>query len=262
MNRFVRVYIKGAATMTYTQHAQKLNFPFAAIALALAVHAYAAPVGPLTTFAAGTPAKASDVNGNFTTIVNTVNANDTRLTNVEATKQNAVTGNCPTGSAIRAVAANGTVTCQSTGGTVGVASVNSIVGVPLVTGTTTGVCLIFCLGNGRYQSSAGSDFLVAPITLPQGATITAFSFSCFCNHANGEFAVLFRDDDVGIANTSISTVSSTAIQTASTTAISTTPAGIQVVDNRNFSYFVLWSIDGTATSNIMPVRATVTYTLP
>jgi hypothetical protein len=248
--------------MISVQSISKLRL-LAGIALAaITAVAHAAPVGQLTTFSAGQPAKAADVNANFNTITATVNANDTRLTNVETDKQNLVTGNCPVGSAIRAIAANGSVTCQNAGGTVGVASVNSIVGVPLVTGTTTGVCLIFCLANGRYQSSGGSDFLVAPIVLPQGATITAFSFSCFCNHANGEFAILFRDDDVGIANTSISTVSSTVIQTASTTAISTSPAGVQVVDNQNFSYFVLWSIDGTAGSNIMPVRATVTYTLP
>jgi hypothetical protein len=34
-----------------------------------------------------------------------------------------------------------------------------------------------------------------------------------------------------------------------------------VVDN-HFSYAVLMFTDGTAQSNIIPVRATVTYTLP
>jgi hypothetical protein len=245
------------------KNALNLTSLFSALTLAAAIpEALAAPVGPLTTLTAGTPARASDVNGNFSTIVTTVNANDTRLTTVETNKQNIVTGICPAGSAIRAVAANGTVTCQSTGGTVGVASINAIVGVPLTSTTQTGVCLIFCNANGRYQSSAGSDYLVAPIILPNGATITAFSFSCFCNNAAGGSGFLFRDDINILASTNITTLSSTTVQTASTTAINTTPANSPLVDNQNFSYFVLWSINGTAGSNIMPVRATVTYTLP
>ncbi len=241
------------------------NFALLLSALAVAVvspAAQAAPVGPLIPLVAGQPAKASDVNGNFSTIVTTVNANDTRLTTVETNKQNIVTGTCPAGSAIRAVAANGTVTCQSAGGSIGIASVNTIVGVPLSSTTTTAVCLIFCSANGRYQSNAGSDFLVAPIVLPHGATITAFSFSCFCNNAVGGSGFLFRDDINILASANITALSSTTVQTASTTAINTTPANSPVVDNQNFSYFVLWSINGTAGSNIMPVRATVTYTLP
>src|SRR5215472_1802669 len=86
--------------------------------------ANAAPVGPLKTFSAGQPAKAADVNGNFTTIVNTVNANDARLTTVETNKQNVVSGACTTGNAIRAIAPDGSVTCQNTGGAVGFFSVS------------------------------------------------------------------------------------------------------------------------------------------
>jgi hypothetical protein len=239
-------------------HLKSLLVALALAAGATAVHA--GPVGPLTTFTAGSPAKAAEVNGNFTTIVTTVNANDTRLTTVETTKQNIVSGTCPAGSAIRAIAANGTVTCQSTGGNVGYASVNAAVAVP-ETGTTATLLGVAGGGIGRYQTSVGSDFLVAPIVLPQGATITALSFTCYRNNAATCSAFLYRDDINLITSISIPAQSTTA-QTATSTTIATSPAGLPVVDNQNFSYLVIMSLSGTATSSLMPIRATVTYTLP
>jgi hypothetical protein len=240
------------------------------IAFATAIgEATAAPVGPLKTFSAGTPAKAADVNGNFTTIVNTVNANDTRLTTVETNKQNVVTGTCPAGNAIRAIAASGTVTCQSTGGNVAFASVNALVGVPET--STTPTSLGFAAGPnstivlGRFQSAGtSSDSLLVPIVLPHGATITAFSFTCLQNTTTVSCTgSLFRDDIVQLASVSIpSTSQSSTVQTASTTTISSTPANAAVVDNQNFAYFVLMSMNLTNTSSIIPIRATVTYTLP
>jgi hypothetical protein len=238
-----------------------LSFVLPGLALAVFVSAgQAAPVGPLTTFTAGTPAKASEVNGNFTTIVNTVNANDSRLTTVETTKQSLVTGTCPTGSAIRAIAANGTVTCQSTGGNVGFVSVSSAAGVPSSSSVQTSLCIIFCSAFGRYQTSpAGSGLIVVPIQLPHGATMTAFSYTCYCNDPAGSSAFILRDDSF-LVNVSISTVSTT-IQTVTTTDFSGVAPGLTVVDN-HFSYAVLMFTDGTAQSNIIPVRATVTYTMP
>ena len=231
--------------------------------------ATAGPVGPLKTFSAGTPAKAADVNGNFTTIVNTVNANDARLTTVETNKQNVVSGGgCPLGSAIRTIAANGAVTCQSTGGAVGFSSVNALTAVPET--STTPTSLGFANGPnstivlGRFQTSGGSDGLLGQMVLPHGATITSFSYTCLQNtNTNSCQGSLFRDDLVQLATVSIgSTSQSATVQTASTTSISNTPVNAAVVDNQNFSYFVIMSVNGTATSNIMPIRATVTYTLP
>jgi hypothetical protein len=231
--------------------------------------ATAGPVGPLKTFSAGTPAKAADVNGNFTTIVNTVNANDARLTTVETNKQNIlIGGGCTTGSAIRAIAADGTVTCQSTGGNVGFASVNALVGVPESSATPTS--LGFASGPnstivlGRFQTGGSSDSLLVPIVLPQGATVTAFSFTCLQNTTTVSCTgSLFRDDIVQLASVSIpSTSQSATVQTASTTTISSTPANAALVDNQNFAYFVLMSMNATNTSSIIPIRATVTYTLP
>jgi len=55
----------------------------------------------IVTFTANATAKAAEVNQNFTAIKNAVNS-----------KQDAVSGTCAAGSAISAIAANGTVTCE------------------------------------------------------------------------------------------------------------------------------------------------------
>jgi hypothetical protein len=252
---------EGAINMITFKNALNFTSLFSALALAIAIPAaLAAPVGPLIPLVAGQPAKASDVNGNFSTIVTTVNANDTRLTTVETNKQNIVTGSCSAGSAIRAIAANGTVTCQNAGGNVGFASVAAVVGVPRFPTTTTSQ------GNGpagevgRYSSS-GSDFLVAPMVLPHGATVTTFSLSCLRNNAASCFGYLYRTDGNAVAVVNIAAQAAT-VQTVTTTSISTSPSGIAVVDNQNFSYWLYMEVNGTAGSAIMPVRGTVTYTLP
>jgi len=56
-------------------------------------------------FANGSPADADQVNANFDTVYNKVNALDTE-------KQNRVTGTCAEGSSIRVIHADGTVTCE------------------------------------------------------------------------------------------------------------------------------------------------------
>jgi malate/lactate dehydrogenase len=224
------------------------------LTLSAVVPAQAGPVAPLTPLVAGQSAKASDVMGNFNKIVTTVNANDTRLTNVETTKQDIVSGACPAGSAIRAIAANGTVTCQNSGGTVGFASVPSIVGMARDSTIATNQTNVGFIG--RYMVTAGSDFLVAPISLPHNATVTAFSFSCVRNNAASCSGFLFRDDSTQLASVSISAQAAT-IQTATTTSISS-----PVIDNQNFGYWVYMSINGTAGTAILPIRATVTYTMP
>jgi hypothetical protein len=230
---------------------------FAALTFAAGIPgALAGPVGPLTPLTAGTPAKASDVNGNFSTIVTTVNANDTRLTTVETTKQNIVSGTCTAGNAIRAIAANGTVTCQSTGGSVGFASVAAIAGI--IRNTAVATNQVNVAGSvGRFQSSgAGGEYLVVPIALPHGATVSAFSFTCVRNNAALCDGYLYRDDSTQLATVNIGAQAAT-VQTATTTTIAS-----PVVDNQNFGYWVYMAVNGTAGSGITPIRATVTYTLP
>ncbi len=74
---------------------------------------YAGPVGPLTTFTAGTTAKASDVNANFAAVKTAVDDNDAKLAKFGTTLSPAVAGNgvtCTLGEILlfAGVVANGT----------------------------------------------------------------------------------------------------------------------------------------------------------
>lgn len=74
-------------------------------------------------FTAGTPARAGEVNANFSAIAAEVNDNDARIdgltTRADGTdaalsgKQNRVSGTCPAGSSIRTILSDGTVTCEN-----------------------------------------------------------------------------------------------------------------------------------------------------
>ena len=74
------------------------------------------------TFTAGTPAVAAEVNSNFTAVESAVDDNNTNITTNATgiganttsigTKQNTVTGTCPTGQSIRVINSDGTVTCE------------------------------------------------------------------------------------------------------------------------------------------------------
>src|SRR5262249_9781429 len=67
----------------------------AVFALLLSANAFAAQTSVPNTFQAGTAAKASEVNQNFTAVVNGANANDARITTIEGTVTggNVVLGN-------------------------------------------------------------------------------------------------------------------------------------------------------------------------
>lgn len=83
------------------------------IVLSASLLTTSAIAGPLTIpheFESGTPARASEVNENFDAVKVEVDDNNQRID----TKQNIVSGTCAEGSAIRAIATDGSVECQST----------------------------------------------------------------------------------------------------------------------------------------------------
>ena len=97
--------------------------------ITLPLASLAGSVSGLHVFANGEPADADDVNENFNIIATEVNDNDTRFTmtlslantalttataaaNSASTAQNRVAGSCSAGSSIRAIQADGSVTCE------------------------------------------------------------------------------------------------------------------------------------------------------
>ena len=78
----------------------------------------------LNEFTSNTQALAVEVNENFDAVQTEINDNDSRITTMESGKQNRVNGLCASGSSIRAIAADGTVTCEPD--TVGSGDITSV----------------------------------------------------------------------------------------------------------------------------------------
>jgi len=177
-----------------------------------------------------------------------------RTTELIASKQDRITGACAPGSAIRLVAADGTVVCQRLPR--GVVSVSALSGLPRVSTTETAQGTVPG-GVGRYQTEGDDDFLVVPIALPDGAIITALSYTYWDTHARYDGAAyLYRSDDAVLAGTRTEGAKEE-IRVAETEAVQS-----RKVDNAGFSYFVYMQLSADAGSALMPISASVSYRLP
>jgi hypothetical protein len=185
---------------------------------------FAGQVGTLIEFEPHTPAKAGDVNANFNAVATAVNDNDNRLSAMS----------------------NGYV------------SVSAITAVPWDSTFETNVVLLGENGIGRYAVSPGHHYLIAPVFIPDGATIISLSYTCYDNAASYDSSViLYRDGTEGLIAEVVSTSSSsTTAQTVSTTDIIN-----PIVDNSLYGYHVHMEIDGSAGANLAPIRVVIEYAL-
>jgi len=217
------------------------------LVLAAALPAAASPVTGLTTFTPGMPARASEVNGNFGIVATAVNDNHTRLSTAETTltgKQNRVTGTCAAGSAMSAVAADGSVTCVPLVAN-GALSVPNTSLVEATVGALDECRLVhgdgasFFTGNSHQVSQCVA---LAPLTLPHGATLTGLSCRVSDTYGLGDLTVsLYRRSLTAQAvNFVYETTSSD--DTGEQTIVEDFPTP-EVVDNVGFIYSLLVDFD-------------------
>jgi hypothetical protein len=170
-----------------------------------------------------------------------------------ATKQARIHGTCAPGSAIRVIAEDGSVRCQAVGH--GVVSVAAVTAVPRLSSTITEVGSVPG-GMGRFQAGGDDDYLIAPVVLPDGATVTAFSYTFFDSAPDVDSeAFLYRSDDEPLASVT-SSGSENTVRTASTDAVR-----MHKIDAAHHSYFVYFQVSSSARAKLMPISASITYKL-
>jgi len=171
-----------------------------------------------------------------------------------ATRQARITGTCAPGSAIRIIAEDGSVRCQQLPR--GVVSVAAIGGMPRLAGTVTEAAGVPG-GAGRYQKEGEDDFLIVPISLPDGAIVTSMSyFFVDDDPAVDTVAYLYRSDDKPLASVS-SAGAAPRIRAETTERID-----LKRIDAAHFGYFIYFQLSTRAGSGIMPISASVAYRLP
>lgn len=113
-------------------------------------------------------------------------------------------------------------------------------------------------GGGRVGRSVGvgcgSEFMVAPVTLPNGATVTNFSCTIYDADATYDSSCFLYSDQSG-SLASVSTTSDTGLQTPTTTLTA-------VIDNSTTGYYIYFGDNELALSTLVPINAIVEYSVP
>jgi hypothetical protein len=222
------------------------------LAALIAASAAASQVGNLTTFTPGTPARASEVNANFDALKNAVNDTDARVTAVENGKQNRVTGSCPAGMAVAAIAADGSVTCEQVRPSEGSVPVHAV---SFQNFSSMKDCnyRAAALAPGFFIGAENSHCTAAAqVQLPQGAEVTGVSCLVHDGGAGGKqirvnFArypipreatgSLIPDSFTSIGVGSTGNAPENALQVLRVTPAPNTT--IPIVDNENYAYLIV-----------------------
>jgi len=137
-----------------------------------------------------------------------------------------------------------------------VVSVAALTGAPRSSSTETAQASLPG-GVGRYQTAGDDDFLVLPVSLPDGAVVTGFSYTFW--DADEEVdggAYLYRSDDTMMAKLATSGAA------GEVRVVRTESILARKIDNAGFGYMVFLQLSARAGQNLMPIAASVSYRLP
>jgi hypothetical protein len=138
----------------------------------------------------------------------------------------------------------------------GVLSVSALAAVPRASASGTAQGAVPG-GVGRYQIAGDDDWLVAPLPLPDGAVVTAFSYVFWDADAKLDgSAYLYRSDDAALA------ALSTAGAAEEVRVVETDRIEAPRVDATAYGYFVYFQVSAKAGQALMPIAASVSYRLP
>jgi hypothetical protein len=206
------------------------------------------------TFTAGTPAKAAEVNANFSAVEAAVDDNDARIDALQSGvggKQERVTGTCAVGNAVLAINADGTVVC-------GRAQANGVVSVgnnAFSSGSELATDNALCnyhhntVDEGGWFAGTSTTTCTAraPVSLPHLATLTGFGCRVYDGTAfyNMTSIKLIRTNLVTLQNDDVYTTggSTSGVETLGGN-LGSLP-GLAVVDNGFFVYRISAQFNST-----------------